>query len=46
MALLIAVGPAYHSGLYGSASEIRSTPMMILMELGEDAESSAALVQE
>jgi hypothetical protein len=26
MALLIAVGPAYHSGLYGSTSEIRLTP--------------------
>ncbi len=26
MALLIAFGPAYHSGLYASASEIRLTP--------------------
>jgi hypothetical protein len=29
MALLIAFVPEYHNGLYGSTSEIRSTPCLL-----------------
>jgi hypothetical protein len=44
MALLIAFGPAYHSGLYGSTSEIRSMPC--LSARGRDREGRTIFVAD